>query len=294
MSSDAGPSSASERLAALALAYYATDPRVEGGYSRLLGRETYELDRIAVARVLAPLFFGRYYVEEDPTTYAETVVRLRRGDLTTAEPVRAPEVRALICTVLANLPDPPADASRLLRHAVEDTRALARLGFGKRPRLAFWVRDVLDEIVACIDDEPRPETPYVVEWRKPRKPATPPPDKVDEAARKAAERDAQADASARRFLGALAPGRHEVPAVWTAYAAATPEGDRLGKHAFMALARHLLGEPRKIRGARLWVVPEPAVLAEVTERVARLAWADQRVILARFLVQQRTARKAAT
>lgn len=73
---------------------------------------------------------------------------------------------------------------------------------------------------------------------------------------------------------------------------ATPEGDRLGKHAFNALARDVLGETRKIRGVRLWTVPEPAVIAEVTERVARLEWEDQRAILLRIVRRERLAAAA--
>lgn len=298
MSSDAGPSSAQERLRALAFAFYETFPRVDDGYSRLLGRETHQLHPGDVAGLLAPLFLGRFYLDVDPDSYADTVVYARSDG--TAEPVREARLREIVCVALVNLPDPPADAPCRLRLAVADTRALARFGYGANPRRPRWISAVMDDVVCLIEDQPEPEADYVVQWRKSRKPATPSPTKVDATARKAAEREAQTverETIARRFLAELAPGRHEVPDVWQAYAAATPDGQRLGKHAFNALARDfVLGEPRKVRGVRLWIVPEPAVIAEVADRVARLAWADQRAILARFLVQQRyatAARKAA-
>ncbi|MGR6316498.1 hypothetical protein Q2K19_10565 [Micromonospora soli] len=59
-----------------------------------------------------------------------------------------------------------------------------------------------------------------------------------------------------------------------------------GVKAFYAVADRLLGPRSRTAAGYAYAVPEPAVVAEVADRVARLAWADQRVILARFLARQ--------
>ncbi|MEU9740929.1 hypothetical protein AB0E12_17285 [Micromonospora chersina] len=243
-----------------------------------------------MADAIAPLLLGRFYL--DPDTYAPIVVRVDPDDPSVAEPYGEPRLRDLVCRILADLPDPPASASRRLRQAVVDTRALARFGLGERPKRPRWVALVIDDLVEQIEDQPDPATPYRVQWRKPRKVASLAPSKVEAAAAKAtaaAELAAKVDAGARAFVESLAPGRHPVPDVWRAYADATPTGERLGKHAFNALARELLGEPRKVHGVRLWSVPEPAVLDELADRVAALAWADERPNLLRLVEQKHAA-----
>ncbi|MFE9691751.1 hypothetical protein [Micromonospora sp. NPDC005806] len=163
MSADAGPSSAQECLRALVFAFYETFPRVDDGYSRLLGRETHQLHPGDVAGLLAPLFLGRFFLDTDPDSYADTVVRVRLDG--TAEPVREARLREIVSVALANLPDPPADAPRRLRLAVADTRALARFGYGSNPRRPRWISAVVDNVVCLIEDQPEPDTDYIVQWR---------------------------------------------------------------------------------------------------------------------------------
>ncbi|GAB3853782.1 hypothetical protein GCM10029963_45640 [Micromonospora andamanensis] len=124
-----------------------------------------------------------------------------------------------------------------------------------------WIGDVVADIVELLEDldDFTGEVAWP-NWRAKRtpKPAAPTPD------------PAAIEATARAYLATLSPGRHPVAATWAGYQSATPPADRLGKHAFLALARDALGEPRKIRGVRLWAVPEPVVTAEVSVTVTEL------------------------
>ncbi|MFI7203980.1 hypothetical protein [Micromonospora aurantiaca (nom. illeg.)] len=286
------PPRADRRAAALAAfrdrarEFYDRDPLVEDGFSRILDRDTYWLDAGDVSDLLGPCFEERHRLAYDDEG-RRVVVRVRRDDPAVADAVPRHELTARVCRLLAELPDPPRGPSRRgLREAVESIRELARLATPRPPRngqgrprgaRVRWVADVVSNILDSLDDFPdfrgdvaRPN------WRatrttKPKPTAAPKPD------------PAAIEETARAFVAALAPGRHPVPEVWTAYTDATPPTERLGKHAFNALARDVLGEPRKIRGVRLWTVPEPAVIAEVAERVARLAWEEQRAILLRIV-----------
>lgn len=279
-------------LRAAALVYYESNPYVEDGYSRLLGGETCELDANDVSDLLEPLFEDRYRLAYDDE-WRRVVIRTRLDDPDTADPVPRHELTAVVCWLLTELPDPPRGASPRLREAVATARELARLAMPRNPRRGQgpprgarvrWVGDVVSNVLESLED--LPDFAGEVDWpdwramRKPKPAAAPKPD------------PAAIESAARAFVAALSPGRHPVPETWAAYVDATPPDARLGKHAFLALARDLLGEPRKIRGVRLWVVPEPAVLAEVTERVARLAWDDQRAYLVAYLTR-RTARPEA-
>ncbi len=287
------PPTVEDRLRAAALVLYETDPLVDEGFSRILGRETYEISADHLAALLEPFFVLRHRLAWDDYG-RRVVVRVRPGEPHVADPVTRPELTALVCQLLTRLPDPPRTARLRLREAVKDVRELAREATPRRPRngqgrprgaRSRLVGDVVSNVLEALDDVPefrgrveRPGRPA-----KPRPPAPKP---------EAAPDPAHLEATARRFLAELVPGRHPVAETWAAYAEATPAADRLGKHAFGALARDVLGEPRKIRGVRLWTVPEPAVIAEVAERVARLTWEEQRPILLR-IVQRQAERTAA-
>ncbi|MFE9956178.1 hypothetical protein [Micromonospora sp. NPDC005299] len=65
-----------------------------------------------------------------------------------------------------------------------------------------------------------------------------------------------------------------------------------GVKAFYAVADRLVGPRSRTAAGYAYTVPKPAVIAEVTDRVARLAWKDTRPILARALVQLRNTRNA--
>ncbi|MEU8152698.1 hypothetical protein AB0B94_03415 [Micromonospora sp. NPDC048986] len=274
-------------LRARALAFYEADPYIEDGYSRLLGRETCELVANDASSLLEPLFEQRHRLVYDDE-WRRVVVRIRRDTPDLADPVPRHELTALVCRLLTELPDPPRGSCPRLGEAVATARDLARLAMPRNPRngqgpprgsRVRWVGNVVSNVLESLDDLPdfRGEVAWP-NWRAKRKPtpkpvAAPKPD------------PAATESAARAFMAALAPGRQPVAATWTAYTDVTPSAERLGKHAFMALARDVLGDPRKIRGERLWVVPEPAVIAEVTERVARLAWEEQRAYLVDFLTR---------
>ncbi|GII22173.1 hypothetical protein [Planosporangium mesophilum] len=292
MSTDDGSSSRAARLAALARNFYETGPFVDEGYSRLLDRETCQLDAGRVADVITPLFEQRYRIDYDGEGRS-IVIRQCENEPHRAEQVPRHEFVALVCELLIALPDPSYHARPRLHRAVQDTRALARYAMPRppregngRPRMrrVKFVTDVVDNLICALED--LPDLPMRLGPRPRRNPAPKPVQapKPDSAA---------LEATACEFLTALAPVRHPVPDVWTAYKAAIPEAERIGKHRLLALARDTLGEPRKVRGVRFWQVPEPVVLAEVADRVARLAWEEQRAILLRLIAQPTRERTAA-
>ncbi|SCE84210.1 hypothetical protein GA0074695_1535 [Micromonospora viridifaciens] len=277
---------------------YEKAPYVDCSYSRILGREVHEIDANEISDVLEPLFSKRYRLAWDDYG-RQIVVRLRTDVPDVADPVTRPELTGLVCDLLMLLPDPPCSASFLLREAIKDVRELAREAKPRKPRSGQGpprgarsriVGHIVSNIFEALDDLPE----FRGRIERPNRPAKPrPPAPKPEPKPEPKPDPAVIEAAARRFLTELTPGRHPVPATWAAYAEATPLNARLGKHAFMALARDLLDKPRKVRGVRFWLVPEPApeVIAETAERVARLTWEEQRPILWR-VVQRRAARRA--
>ncbi|MGW3604296.1 hypothetical protein [Micromonospora sp. NPDC005161] len=271
-----------EQLVPLAREFYARRPYVDEGYSYLLGgRETAQLDANAVSTYLVePLILPAFFLAEDDDLGQARIARRRIDEPHYADPISRAEFFALVCDLLAALPDPPA-ASRLLAQAVADARAIAAFGCSGRPRrkVAKWVGHIVDNVLCAMEDEGEPDDVEVM-WPATMRAAEANAKRADTiAARHAAKAAAveQADAAAREFVAALSPGRHEVPQVWAGYVAATPAAERLGKHAFFALAREQLGDPRKVRGVRCWTVPAPAAAVdELLDRVAAQVWADRR------------------
>ncbi|MEU8431290.1 hypothetical protein [Micromonospora sp. NPDC048887] len=249
-------------LAPLAARFYARRPYVDEGHSYLLGRQTAALDPSSVAaHIIEPLVLLVCFFAEDDDLGQRRIVARRVGDKHHADPISRADFEAMICDLLAALPDPPT-SSGLLAQAVADTRSIAAFGCSGRPRrkVAKWIARVVDNVLCAMEDEDEPADVEVI-WRASLRSAEANAKRADTlAARRAAKVAAaeQAADHARAFVAALAPGRHEVPAVWAAYCAATSTAERLGKHAFLALGRELLGDPRKVRGARLWHVPEAA------------------------------------
>ncbi|MFF4938781.1 hypothetical protein [Micromonospora sp. NPDC000729] len=296
---DVPPPSPADQLSALARAFYASRPPLaEESFSRLpgfYGARVQPFRAAALGRALAPLFARRHVQRAHLVNGMDerrTLARRRREDPSKADYVSSEDFVALVADVVCNMPAPPRSASNGVVGAARHSRRLAEHGT-RSP----WVREVARAVAAELPAMAdlgvtlyRDGKPEAGRWSAERRAEY---DRTREGRRPPApEALAIAEAWCTDWRDRVGPGAYKTSAVYTSYVAEVPEDDQVTRPRFHPVAVSVLGEPVRRSAGRFYVFPEPAVIAEVAERVARLAWEDQRAILLRIVRREHLAAAA--